>query len=207
MPTKRRLDQYLAQWVEQDSARETVQQLITAITDAGIRLSQVVAAHDYAIQARDAGEEGGSAGLHKSLDMTAHDMFETALSEMPISFLASEQRGELQEPDPQARFGVAIDPLDGSSNIESNLSIGSIFSILEARADELYDIELGDRQWAAGFLFFGPQTRLILSCGEGTQVFLLDPESAQSLRVRHQHIQLSLLGLESQVLYRRLYRR
>jgi fructose-1,6-bisphosphatase I len=173
MSSKRRLEQYLAGWAQGDPAREAVQQLMTAISAAGVRLSKVIAAHDSSAQAQAETER------QTSLDLIAHNIYETALSELPISFLASEERDELQVLDPQGQFGVAIDPLDGSSNIETNQSIGSIFSILEARADELYDIELGDRQRAAGFLLFGPQTRLILSCGEGTVVFLLDPANEQ----------------------------
>jgi len=78
---------------------------------------------------------------------------------------------------------VAIDPLDGSSNVETNMSIGAIFSILETSAEDLYEINLGERQKAAGFICFGPQTRLVLSCGEGTIVFLLDPASEKFHRV------------------------
>ena len=177
MSSKRRLEQYLASWAQGDPAREAVQQLITAISAAGVRLSKVIAAHDSTDQVQTAAEQ------QNPLDLIAHNIYETALRELPLSFLASEECDELQVLDPQGQFGVAIDPLDGSSNIETNLSIGSIFSILEARADELYDIELGDRQTAAGFLLFGPQTRLILSCGEGTVVFLLDPASEQFCEV------------------------
>ncbi|MCP4334689.1 MAG: class 1 fructose-bisphosphatase [Gammaproteobacteria bacterium] len=177
MSSKRRLEQYLAGWAQGDPAREAVQQLITAISAAGIRLSKVIAAHDTADPVQTAAEQ------QKPLDLIAHNIYETALRELPLSFLASEVRDELQLLDPQGQFGVTIDPLDGSSNIETNLSAGSIFSILEARADELYDIELGDRQRAAGFLLFGPQTRLILSCGKGTVVFLLDPASEKFCEV------------------------
>jgi fructose-1,6-bisphosphatase I len=181
MSSIRRLDQYLTDWTRGDSAREAVQHLIKALTDAGTRLSKVIATHDSGGQSQIAVGANSVAGLQKPLDLIAHNIFCGALHELPLSFLASEESVELMSIDSQGRFGVAIDPLDGSTNIETNMSIGSIFSIIEARADELYDIELGERQRASGFFLFGPQTRLVLSCGEGTQVFLLDPESEQFL--------------------------
>ncbi|MCP4469920.1 MAG: class 1 fructose-bisphosphatase [Gammaproteobacteria bacterium] len=183
MTSTRRLDQYLTDWAQGDPERETIRRLIKALADAGVRLSKVIAAHDSADQVQVATERNSAVEQQNPLGAIAHGIFEAALRELPLSFLASEERDELMMIDPQGRFGVAIDPLDGSSNIETNLSIGSIFSILEVRADELCDIELGDRQRAAGFLFFGPQTRLILSCGEGTVVFLLDLASEQFCEV------------------------
>ena len=183
MSSTQRLDQYLTTWAQGDPARETIQQLVTSLADAGVRLSKVIATHDSSDQMQIAAEQNSATDVQKPLDLIAHNLFASALSELPVSFLASEESDDLLLIDPQGSYGVAIDPLDGSSNIETNMSIGSIFSILEARADELYDIELGDSQKAAGFLLFGPQTRLILSCGEGTVVFLLDPAREQFLLV------------------------
>jgi len=183
MSSTQRLDQYLTTWAQGNPARETIQRLVTALADAGVRLSKVIATHDSSDQLQVADEQNSAADLQKPLDLIAHNIFASVLHGLPVSFLASEESDDLLLIDPQARHGVAIDPLDGSSNIETNMSIGSIFSILEARADELYDIELGDRQRAAGFLLFGPQTRLILSCGEGTLAFRLDPASEQFFMV------------------------
>jgi fructose-1,6-bisphosphatase I len=171
MSSKRRLDQYLAEWAQGDAGREVVRQLIATLAEAGVRLSRVIAAHDTEGQALTTAAE-----QQKPLELVAHNIFESALRTLPISFLASEECDELLEFGTDARFGVAIDPLDGSPNIETNMTVGSIFSVLEARSDELYDIDLGERQRAAGFLLFGPQIRLILSCGEGTVIFRFDPE-------------------------------
>ncbi len=179
MPSARTLDQYLAEWAEGDSARETLWQLLMSLTDASIKLSKAIATHDSCEPLQVAVEASPVSNLQKPLDLIAHDIFLNALRDIPLSFLASEESEELLSIDSQGQFGVAIDPLDGCSNIETNMSIGSIFSIIEAGAEELYDIELGERQRAAGFLLFGPQTRLVLSCGDGTRVFLLDPECEQ----------------------------
>ena len=167
MSAKQRLSQDLSQWAGGDRARETVRQLIVTIADAGIRLARRIAADDFT-------------GTPPQL--AAEEIYETALRNMPVSFLAIEDRPELLEFDPDANFGVALDPLDGSSNVGSNQSIGSIFSILETRADELTEVDLGARQRAAGFLLFGPQTLLVLSVGEGTMVYLLDPHKGEFRR-------------------------
>jgi fructose-1,6-bisphosphatase I len=79
---------------------------------------------------------------------------------------------------------VAIDPLDGSSNIDSNASIGTIFSVLPAPAngnvgDPDAFLQPGSRQLAAGYAIYGPQTALVLTAGDGTHVFTLDHRDGQ----------------------------
>jgi fructose-1,6-bisphosphatase I len=71
---------------------------------------------------------------------------------------------------------VAIDPLDGSSNIDTNASVGTIFSILPAPGDgsdalATAFLQPGERQLAAGYVIYGPQTALALTLGAGTQLF------------------------------------
>ena len=75
---------------------------------------------------------------------------------------------------------MAIDPLDGSSNIDTNVSVGTIFSILPLRegADvppEAHFFQPGTRQLAAGYIIYGPQTSMVLTVGAGTHIFTLDP--------------------------------
>jgi len=81
---------------------------------------------------------------------------------------------------------VAIDPLDGSSNIDTNVSVGTIFSILP-NTDSF--LQPGDRQLAAGYAIYGPQTALVLTTGEGTHVFTLDRASGQ-FRLTAEHVRV-----------------
>jgi fructose-1,6-bisphosphatase I len=111
-----------------------------------------------------------------STDILAHQLFANALSGLPVSVLVSAECEAPQPLDPQGRYAVAIDPLDGAENLETNLAIGTVFSILESDGSDLVGQRPGLRQRAAGFLFYGPQTRLVLSYGQGTYQFLLDPE-------------------------------
>ena len=82
---------------------------------------------------------------------------------------------------PMGEYMLLFDPLDGSSNIDVNVSIGTIFSVLKApegmRAPTEQDfLQPGARQVAAGYAVYGPQTVLVLTTGNGVQCFTLDRE-------------------------------
>jgi fructose-1,6-bisphosphatase I len=81
---------------------------------------------------------------------------------------------------PQGEYLLLFDPLDGSSNIDVNVSIGTIFSVLRkpegAGVSEQDFLQPGCKQVAAGYCVFGPQTTLVLTVGDGVAVFTLDRE-------------------------------
>jgi fructose-1,6-bisphosphatase I len=82
---------------------------------------------------------------------------------------------------PQGEYLLLFDPLDGSSNIDVNVSIGTIFSVLKMpdgdRGVEAADfLQPGTRQVAAGYCIYGPQTTLVLTVGDGVAMFTLDRE-------------------------------
>jgi fructose-1,6-bisphosphatase I len=84
--------------------------------------------------------------------------------------------------DPKAQLAVALDPLDGSANIDTNVPIGTIFSVLPAPgsvngAAQSVFLQPGSRQLAAGYVIYGPQCALVLTVGKGTHVFTLDRTS------------------------------
>jgi len=86
----------------------------------------------------------------------------------------------------QGEYLLAFDPLDGSSNIDVNLSVGSIFSLLRAPANgkcaEAKDfLQPGTQQLAAGYAIYGPATMLVLTVGRGVFGFTLDPEIGEFL--------------------------
>jgi fructose-1,6-bisphosphatase I / sedoheptulose-1,7-bisphosphatase len=91
------------------------------------------------------------------------------------------------------RFLAVFDPLDGSSNIDVNVSVGSIFSVLRAPADrspELSDyLQPGRQQLAAGYALYGPSTMLVLTVGRGTHGFTLDREVGNFI-LTHPNIQI-----------------
>lgn len=112
----------------------------------------------------------------KALDVMADEAFEKALAGADIRWYASEERDDVIGIDPAGALALAIDPLDGSSNIDVNVSIGTIFSIFDAldEADASF-LRLASEQLAAGYFIFGPQTALIVTFGEGVLHYVLDP--------------------------------
>jgi fructose-1,6-bisphosphatase I/sedoheptulose-1,7-bisphosphatase len=85
---------------------------------------------------------------------------------------------------PRGKYLLVFDPLDGSSNIDVNVSVGSIFSILRAPADVVASgrevtaedfLQPGTAQLAAGYAIYGPTTMLVLTLGDGVAGFTLDP--------------------------------
>ena len=82
---------------------------------------------------------------------------------------------------PQGEYLLLFDPLDGSSNIDINVSIGTIFSVLkmpegDRGVDEGDFLQAGHKQVAAGYCIYGPQTTLVLTVGDGVAMFTLDRE-------------------------------
>jgi len=129
------------------------------------------------------GSENVQGEVKKKLDVLSNDIFIRSLEWTGhLAAMASEENDEIiQIPDefPKGKYLIAFDPLDGSSNIEVNLSIGTIFSIMRApegkktiTADDF--MQKGTAQVAAGFCIYGPTTILILSTGQGVNGFTLD---------------------------------
>ena len=108
----------------------------------------------------------------RSLDITADTLFRDALRAAGVRAMISEEAQHAVPLNPQGRLSVAIDPLDGSSNIDTNVSIGTIFSVLAAEGGEL---QAGHAQIAAGFVIYGPHTALVFTVGEGAHIATLDP--------------------------------
>ncbi len=116
----------------------------------------------------------------KALDVMADEMFAAALGTAGVRFYASEEQEQVQELNPQGRYALAIDPLDGSSNIDVNVSVGTIFSIFEAKDDaEASFLRKARDQVAGGYVIYGPATALVVTFGHGTMMFTLDPESGR----------------------------
>jgi fructose-1,6-bisphosphatase I len=101
-----------------------------------------------------------------------------------VGIMVSEEDDEpriLKELDAHAKYIVLFDPLDGSSNIDVNVSIGTIFSILQRRrgvaAGKVMDhiLQPGHRQIAAGYMVYGSSTVMAYTTGNGVHMFTLDP--------------------------------
>ncbi|GHE27388.1 class 1 fructose-bisphosphatase [Vulcaniibacterium thermophilum] len=114
-----------------------------------------------------------------------------------LAGLASEEMDHAQPiPDvyPRGNYLLLFDPLDGSSNIDVNISVGTIFSVLRCpegvtRPDDSHFLQPGHAQVAAGYTVYGPSTMLVLTVGHGTHAFTLDREVGSfMLTARHLRI-------------------
>ena len=95
---------------------------------------------------------------------------------------------------PQGEYLLLFDPLDGSSNIDVNVSIGTIFSVLKkpdgnVAVQESDFLQAGSTQVAAGYCVYGPQTTLVMTVGDGVAMFTLDREQG-SFVLTHEHVQI-----------------
>jgi len=123
------------------------------------------------------GSENSDGDIQKDLDVVADDIFLAAMRNVPIALYGSEENTGAILIDPAKPLALAIDPLDGSSNIETNVSIGTIFSIMPVTGDPQSDpeqsfLQPGTGQLAAGYFIYGPQLALVLTIGAGTKIFI-----------------------------------
>jgi len=132
------------------------------------------------------GSENVQGEAQQKLDIMANDTFMRALRSMgQVCGVASEEEEHFVAFDDDihsdARYVVLMDPLDGSSNIDVNVSVGTIFSIYRrttpgGSAVELKDfLQPGDAQIAAGYVVYGSSTMLVYTTGNGVNGFTLDP--------------------------------
>lgn len=168
------LDVYLSAWSGNDPQRLAIAQTLQAVASASADLADRIG-HGPLLGEMGATVEGDAGGdQQKELDVWANDRMVESLSNAPVAIVASE---ELKTPlvlSGAAPLAVALDPLDGSSNIDTNVSIGTIFSVLPAKGDASFK-QTGENQVAAGYVIYGPQCALVMTVGEGTAVFTLDP--------------------------------
>ncbi len=133
------------------------------------------------------GSENVQGEAQKKLDVISNDMLlEANAWGGQLAAMASEEMETIQKiPShyPKGEYLLLFDPLDGSSNIDVNVSIGTIFSILKAPTDVLNRevteqdfLQAGSQQVAAGYALYGPQTLLVLTIGQGVVAFTLDRE-------------------------------
>lgn len=179
--------------------------------DAGGSLSRIFRSLELAAKVvnRDVRKAGlvdilgnhGSTNTHgedqKKLDVIANDVFIAALSKCgEVSVIISEENDDpvFIEGCENEKYIIAIDPLDGSSNIDVNASIGTIFSIYRrstyTQAPTAEDcMQKGKHQVAAGYIIYGSSTMLVYTTGLGVNGFTLD-DSIQEFCLSHPNIQI-----------------
>lgn len=158
-----------------DPLRRAVNDAVAALAQASIGISDLTCRGALAGITGKVQGRNTDGDIQKDLDLRANQIIREAVGALPIAALASE---EVTEPDilnSAAPISIAVDPLDGSSNINTNISVGTIFSIVPTPPDvSAAFAQSGTAQLAAGFVVYGPQTSLILTVGRGVDIFTLD---------------------------------
>jgi len=140
-----------------------------------------------------AGSENVQGEVQKKLDIIANEvLIEANEWGGHLAAMASEEMDSIYlVPNryPQGEYLLLFDPLDGSSNIDVNVSIGTIFSVLKKPeghpgVTEEDFLQPGCKQVAAGYCVYGPQTTLVLTVGDGVAMFTLDREAGSFVLVQ-----------------------
>lgn len=169
------LDAYLTSFCgDGDPVKTHIADTMRALADAAVKVR--LATKDGALSAVFADTRGSvhaQGDVQKDLDVWADTIFLEAARYAQVAFYGSEELDKAAVVPGGSRLAIAIDPLDGSSNIETNVSIGTIFSILPAAEDaDRTFLQPGRSQLAAGFFIYGPQLALALTLGEGARIFV-----------------------------------
>jgi fructose-1,6-bisphosphatase len=127
-----------------------------------------------------AGTENAQGEQQKQLDILSDELFARGVewSEL-VGALASEEREDVHFVEGGGRLALVYDPLDGSNNLDVNLPVGSIFSVLalpETARGTPAVLQPGTQQLAAGYAIYGPSTQVVITVGRGTHGFTLDRE-------------------------------
>ena len=185
------------------------QQRVDGLIPAQLRLLLEVVARacksiSHSVNKGALGEVLGSAGsenvqgeIQKKLDIIANEvLIEANEWGGHLAAMASEEMDEIyQVPNryPRGEYLLLFDPLDGSSNIDVNVSIGTIFSVLVkpegVDVSEQDFLQAGHQQVAAGYCVYGPQTTLVLTVGHGVAMFTLDREQG-SFMLTQEHVRI-----------------
>lgn len=173
----------LAHYLKEHAADSAISDVITTITDVGKTISQLLRKGALADILGEAGNQNVQGEDQKKLDVLANDLLLDALAQnAQCAGVASEELDDATPANADGSLLVLFDPLDGSSNIDINMAVGTIFSILpyqrQGQTSENSDfLQAGNKQLAAGYLLYGTSTVLALTIADNVVMFSLDPDT------------------------------
>lgn len=189
----------LEQQLANPEATGTLTQLLYDVATAGKVINREVRRAGLADIMGEAGETNESGDDVKKLDLYADEaIYRICDHTGRLCCMASEEQADvikIPEQFPKGKYVLLFDPLDGSSNIDANASIGTIFSIHErvtAGGDGTVEdcLQAGHKQVAAGYILYGSSTIMVYSAGKGVSGFTLDPSIGEFI-LSHDNIRIS----------------
>ncbi len=173
----------LAHYLKEHAADSAISDVIITITDVGKTISQLLRKGALADILGEAGNQNVQGEEQKKLDVLANDLLLDALAKnVHCAGVASEELDDATPANADGSLLVLFDPLDGSSNIDINMAVGTIFSLLpyqrQGQTSENSDfLQAGNKQLAAGYLLYGTSTVLALTIADNVVMFSLDPDT------------------------------
>ncbi|OOR88264.1 fructose-bisphosphatase [Moraxella caviae] len=185
----------LAQYLE-THATPQIASVITTLATTSTAISNLLDKGALAGIHGEAGGENVQGEAQKKLDVISNDLLLNALIHNPnCAGVASEELEDISPANTDGTLLVTFDPLDGSSNIDINMTVGTIFSVLPQKntgntATEADFLQAGTNQVAAGYFIYGTSTMLTLTLGKGVAMFSFDPLS-QTYILINDNVQVS----------------
>lgn len=169
----------LDEWAGEDALRRAVAETIEALARGCSALAERIALGPLAGDLGATLSSGEAGEGQKALDVIADDLVIAALHHAPVAAVASEEDDAPVPVNADAPLLVALDPLDGSSNIDTDLSVGTIFAVFPApqgvpAASVEAFLQKGRDILAGGYVIYGPHVALMLTVGAGTWHFVRD---------------------------------
>ncbi|MGH8466438.1 MAG: class 1 fructose-bisphosphatase [Pseudomonas sp.] len=196
------LSRYLIEQTRSNSTPADLRFLIEVVARACKEISHNVSKGALGGVLGSMGTENVQGEVQKNLDVISNDiLLEANEWGGHLAGMASEEMDnayQIPGKYPKGAYLLVFDPLDGSSNIDVNVSVGTIFSVLRCPNEYLSQneslneqafLQPGTKQVAAGYAIYGPQTMLILTLGNGVKGFTLDRELG-SFVLTHENIQV-----------------
>ncbi len=173
----------LNNWLDRQKAQEGVRNIILACANSCAQIAKIVRAAPLKGQIGASKKTNIQGEVQKDLDIIANDLMVDILQKEPMLGAMVSEEVETIIPNPNKQNGadlvLCFDPLDGSSNIDTNSTIGTIFSLLKlsGKKEQIVESDIltaANNQKAAGFALYGPACLLVLSVGNEVALFALD---------------------------------
>ena len=177
---------YLSAYLSEYCKESNLNKVIINLSSAAIQISKIIRNLNNDINNKGISETKNLDGdIQKPLDILSDEILMQYMSNAPVSGYASEEQEGFVDLKNNHDLIVIADPLDGSSNIDVNVSIGTIFSIMPQNNLPLEQafLQKGREQKSAGFFVYGPQVTLFLTVGNGVVAFGLDEDKSEFILI------------------------
>lgn len=184
MSVKMNIQDFLSKSAQSDAE---INEILADIIESAKQIATAIDSGALEGNMGNLGSENIQGEVQKALDVITNDIFiECCQNSGLIAGMASEEMSDIIEvkavEGKQQGYLLLFDPLDGSSNVNVNISVGTIFSILKSENDNpsLNDfLQPGTQQVCAGYVLYGTSTMLVLTTGHGVNGFTLDAQTSQ----------------------------